>query len=70
MRVDVQGSALTTSGYRPGTSNPNVLPPVILHAGDRFDFSSGDLRRHGDTVVSQLKVILSDRTVTKLMGSD
>ena len=42
-------------GYRPGT-NAHAPPPVILHSGDLFDFSSGDMRRYGETVLSKLKV--------------
>jgi hypothetical protein len=36
-----------------GRSGP---PPIITHAGELFDYSQGDMRRHHPTVLSILEV--------------
>ncbi|WWC62703.1 uncharacterized protein I303_105300 [Kwoniella dejecticola CBS 10117] len=43
------------TGYRPGTGQ-NQPPAVLLHHGDVFDFSRGDLARVGPTILSKLTV--------------
>ncbi|WRT67894.1 uncharacterized protein IL334_004868 [Kwoniella shivajii] len=43
------------SGYRPGTGI-NQVPPVLLHHGDVFDFTRGDLSHLGPTFLSKLTV--------------
>ncbi|TYJ58578.1 hypothetical protein B9479_000788 [Cryptococcus floricola] len=46
-------------GYRPGNvANDNSArpPAVYKHSGDHFNFSHGDLSKHGSTVLSVLKI--------------
>ncbi|WVQ73133.1 hypothetical protein IAR50_002697 [Cryptococcus sp. DSM 104548] len=46
-------------GYRPGNvpNDNSARPPAVYkHTGDRFDFSQGDLSKHGATVLSVLKI--------------
>ncbi|WVQ83023.1 hypothetical protein IAT38_005161 [Cryptococcus sp. DSM 104549] len=47
-----------SNGYRPGSdpSPKGRLPAVYTHSGDLFDFSSGDRRSLGETVLSKLEI--------------
>ena len=67
MREEVNQSrhnaCLSGSGYRAGTGKRD-LPPIIQHSGDMFDYTAGDLRRYGETVLSKLRV----RTISHAMS--
>nr|XP_019012868.1 uncharacterized protein I206_02364 [Kwoniella pini CBS 10737]OCF51649.1 hypothetical protein I206_02364 [Kwoniella pini CBS 10737] len=52
------------TGYRPGTGQ-NQVPSVLLHHGDVFDYSRGDLSRVGPTILSKLDV--EDDNVLRLL---
>ncbi|EAL21177.1 hypothetical protein CNBD2340 [Cryptococcus deneoformans B-3501A] len=46
-------------GYRPGnfTARDGArIPTIYRHSGELFDFSNGDLSRHGPTILSKLRI--------------